>query len=113
MRKKFDADLIQRKADFLREQQKLADIIDAADEGSGHETADTGNATLTREMQLTMVERAEEKIYETEEALERLDNKVYGLCTECGKSIGKFRLQEAYPYAKMCVTCKEAYDAEY
>ncbi|MEY3407294.1 MAG: hypothetical protein RL038_355, partial [Actinomycetota bacterium] len=110
MRKKFEADLVERKLQHEKELRKLAEIIDAAEEGSGHETADTGNATLSREMQLTMVERAEEKVSETEGALARLDRKIYGLCSECGKSIGKLRLQEAFPYATMCVTCKEAYD---
>ena len=39
-------------------------------------------------------------------ALRRLDSGDYGICTECGLSIEKGRLQ-AYPYADECIDCAE------
>ncbi|MFW5887597.1 MAG: TraR/DksA family transcriptional regulator [Bacteriovoracia bacterium] len=39
-------------------------------------------------------------------ALERMENKEYGLCEECGNPIGFTRLY-ARPTAEKCITCKE------
>ena len=40
------------------------------------------------------------------EALERIDNKTYGNCEECGAPIGKARLQ-VFPRATLCMLCKQ------
>ncbi len=110
MRKVFEADLIERREDLELAQSVLTELIENTDDGAGAETADTGNMTLEREMQISKVELAQVKVEETQQALLRLDSKVFGLCEECGKPIGKLRLQEANPYATMCIRCKEAAD---
>ena len=110
MRKVFEADLIERQEDLDIAQKVLTELIENTDDGAGAETADTGNMTLEREMQISKVELAQFKVEETQQAIVRLDSKVFGLCEECGKPIGKLRLQEANPYATMCIRCKEAAD---
>ncbi len=45
------------------------------------------------------------QLREVEEALRKLDNQTYGLCTKCGKPIDPARL-EALPQATLCLTCK-------
>lgn len=110
MRKVFEADLIERREDLAIAQRVLTELIENTDDGAGSETADTGNMTLEREMQISKVDLAQMKVEETQLALLRLDSKVFGLCEECGKPIGKLRLQEANPYATMCIRCKEAAD---
>ena len=110
MRKVFDADLIERREDLDIAQRVLTELIENTDDGAGAETADTGNMTLEREMQISKVDLAQFKVEETLQAIRRLDSKVFGLCEECGKPIGKLRLQEANPYATMCIRCKEAAD---
>ena len=110
MRKVFDADLVERREDLDIAQRVLTELIENTDDGAGAETADTGNMTLEREMQISKVELAQLKVEETQQAILRLDSKVFGLCEECGKPIGKLRLQEANPYATMCIRCKEAAD---
>jgi RNA polymerase-binding transcription factor DksA len=110
MRKVFEADLIERREDLAIAQRVLTELIENTDDGAGAETADTGNMTLEREMQISKVDLAQIKVEETQLAMLRLESKVFGLCEECGKPIGKLRLQEANPYATMCIRCKEAAD---
>ena len=110
MRKRFEEDLAARRKSFDNAQKVLDDLISLSDDGAGSETADTGNATLEREMQISKVDAAAAHVEEVVQALSRLDHKTYGLCLDCGKQIGKLRLQEAYPYATLCITCKEATD---
>ena len=110
LRKRFAEDLTKRQEDLDRHQKVLDELIRNSDDGAGFETADTGNANLEREMQISLVDKAIIDVEETTQAIARLDNKTYGLCVECGKQIGKLRLQEANPYATMCIWCKEAAD---
>jgi len=46
-------------------------------------------------------------LYHIDEALRRIRNNTYGICSECGKPIDAARL-EAVPHARMCIECKEA-----
>jgi DnaK suppressor protein len=43
---------------------------------------------------------------EVEEALQRIDQGVYGICYQCEEPISVKRL-EALPWAKFCVSCQE------
>ncbi|MDG4532298.1 TraR/DksA C4-type zinc finger protein [Streptomyces sp. AV19] len=43
---------------------------------------------------------------QTERALGRLGAGTYGLCENCGRPIGKARMQ-AFPRATLCVECKQ------
>ena len=45
------------------------------------------------------------------EALQRMDAGHYGVCQDCGASIGIERL-EAYPMARRCIDCKQAFEQE-
>jgi RNA polymerase-binding transcription factor DksA len=45
-------------------------------------------------------------VLQTERALERIENKTYGLCEDCGAAIGKPRLQ-VFPRATLCMICKQ------
>ena len=110
MRKKFEEDLADKRRTLENAQKVLDDLIGLSDDGAGFETADTGNATLEREMQITKVDNALAHVEEVEQAIARIENKTYGLCLDCGKQIGKLRLQEAYPYATLCIACKEETD---
>ena len=91
-------------------QATLEQLISFSDDGAGAETADSGNSTLEREFQISLVEKAQINLEQTQQALARLEAKTYGLCDNCGKPIGKLRLQEANPYATLCIECKELAD---
>jgi len=44
------------------------------------------------------------------EALERIRNGNYGICSDCGKKISPARLQ-IKPEAQRCIACQEQYEA--
>jgi len=67
--------------------------------------ADVGTDNFEHEFTLGLIENEEEELREIDEALERLDNKVYGICETCEKPIPKGRLR-VIPYARLCIGCK-------
>jgi DnaK suppressor protein len=55
---------------------------------------------------MSLVYNAKDMVQQTERALERIDNKTYGKCEECGNFVGKARLQ-VFPRATLCMVCKQ------
>lgn len=53
-----------------------------------------------------LVEELEEKHMDVEEALERMDAGIYGMCEECGEPIALARLK-ANPSARTCIAHAE------
>jgi DnaK suppressor protein len=64
--------------------------------------AEQASETLERELDTTVVQRAEAELADVEDALRRLDEDRYGLCEACGQPIADARL-EAKPAARYCV----------
>jgi len=99
--------------DLARLQQELAlveaemnELISDSGEGAGDDQADSGTKTFEREHEMSLVINARDMVLQTERALERIDNKTYGNCEECGNAIGKARLQ-VFPRATLCMICKQ------
>src|SRR4051794_17495771 len=63
---------------------------------------DLATETHDREVEFGLEENADEVIVEIDGALKRIDDGTYGVCTACGKPIGKERL-EARPWAALCI----------
>lgn len=68
--------------------------------------ADSGTATFERERDLSLERNVEDILERVKQALVKIDNKTYGTCTRCGKSIDPARLK-ALPYADLCIECKK------
>jgi RNA polymerase-binding transcription factor DksA len=66
--------------------------------------ADVGTDNFGHEFLLGLIENEEEELRQIDDALERLEDETYGVCT-CGKQIPKPRLR-ALPYASLCISCK-------
>ena len=64
--------------------------------------ADLASETHDREVEYGLEENADEVVLEIDAALKRMDDGTYGVCTTCGKPIGKQRL-EARPWATLCI----------
>ena len=99
--------------DLIRLQQELAtveaemdDLIADAGDGAGDDQADSGTKTFEREHEMSLVINARDMVLQTERAIERIDNKSYGNCEDCGSPIGKARLQ-VFPRATLCMICKQ------
>ncbi|MBU0694151.1 MAG: TraR/DksA family transcriptional regulator [Candidatus Omnitrophica bacterium] len=75
---------------------------------SGHtlHIADVATDSYERDFNLGLVSAERETLLEIEEALERVEDKIYGNCQMCKKPIAKIRLK-AIPYAKYCKKCQE------
>ncbi|WP_030024681.1 TraR/DksA family transcriptional regulator [Streptomyces monomycini] len=93
------------RAEITASEDALAGLMRDTGEGTGDE-ADTGSKNITREHEMALASNAREMLLQTERALERLDAGTYGLCENCGKPIGKARMQ-AFPRATLCVECKQ------
>jgi DnaK suppressor protein len=78
----------------------LSGTADAGDESVANLLRDVAHAELARDVgELRDIAAAERRIAAGS----------YGVCTDCGASIGYKRL-EAYPTAKRCLACQQAYE---
>ena len=68
--------------------------------------ADLGTDAFERELDLSLLETKDQILLEINDALERLDQKTFGRCEECGQEILRERL-EALPYARYCLADAE------
>ena len=68
--------------------------------------ADVGTDNFEHEFTLGLIENEEEELREIDQALERLENGLFGSCETCTKPIPKSRLK-VIPYARLCIECKQ------
>jgi len=68
---------------------------------------DQALADIEQGMKMRLGNRESLYFKKIEEALLRIKEGTYGLCTECGNHIGLKRL-EVRPTAELCIECKEA-----
>ena len=97
---------IQAALDNLHEENP-GSITDETGEDAVYDNhlADTATVTYDRELDYTLEENSEHVLADINEALERIDNGTYGVCTNCGKQIAPERL-EARPWATLCIDCQ-------
>ena len=106
----------------LREQQaelraevqgERAESDNERDRRSAREVQDRGDEANTdqwRESNAAMIDHHVVEISGIQAALSRVDSGTYGLCVDCGESIGFQRLQ-AYPSANRCLECQSKAEA--
>ncbi|EDY51104.1 DNA-binding protein [Streptomyces clavuligerus] len=105
-RTELTSDVARLNAELAASEAALAGLMRDSGGGSSGDDADTGSKNITREHELALAANAREMLEQTERALQRLDAGTYGLCENCGKPIGKARMQ-AFPRATLCVECKQ------
>jgi RNA polymerase-binding transcription factor DksA len=74
------------------------DLLAASTDQCEHETT------------IRLLESREHALEETAAALSRLDRGTYGVCENCGRSIGRERLK-AVPYTRHCINCARQFDS--
>jgi RNA polymerase-binding protein DksA len=72
--------------------------------------ADLAAETCEQNISIQMLGRLQAELEEIAGALERIDDRSYGSCEQCGKPIPQARL-DAIPTADTCVPCKSAQEA--
>ena len=106
MRSQLQKELVRLRQELLEAETEMEDLIAAAGVGAGDDQADAGTKTFEREHEMSLVYNARDMVTQTERAVERIDNKTYGKCEECGNFVGKARLQ-VFPRATLCMACKQ------
>jgi RNA polymerase-binding protein DksA len=71
--------------------------------------ADLGTDNYEQEFDLGVLESHGETLREIDEALERIENKSFGICDACSKPIPKGRLT-AMPHARLCIACRNKHE---
>ncbi|MFK0289595.1 TraR/DksA family transcriptional regulator [Streptomyces sp. NPDC090442] len=105
-RTELKAEVDRLRAEIVAAEDAIAGLMRDSGDGAGDDEADTGTKNITREHELALASNAREMLHQTERALGRLDAGTYGLCENCGRPIGKARMQ-AFPRATLCVECKQ------
>lgn len=111
--KKFQKILSEMKKELLVELKELEKKIDENPFESSSEVnpypihpSDLGTDEEIRESNAEIYSRLSEKLRDIEIALEKIRNKTYGKCENCGKDISAARLK-ALPFSKYCIKCAE------
>jgi RNA polymerase-binding protein DksA len=73
--------------------------------------ADMGSDTYEQDFNLGLLENEGEEIHEIDAALEKIDEKTYGLCEQCNTQIPEKRLS-VIPYTRLCIQCKEKEESD-
>jgi len=90
-------------------QENLDNIMASDDEEYSaltHHEADVGSDVEEEETNFKLIERTRKYIEQINDALERIENKTYGVCMATGKQISKGRL-EAVPHTRYSIQAKK------
>lgn len=79
--------------------------------GYGIHIADVATDNYERDFNIGLVANERKIIAKIDDALKRVEEKLYGDCEMCKKPIAKTRLN-AIPYARYCRKCKEKIEKE-
>ncbi|WP_231442153.1 TraR/DksA family transcriptional regulator [Brevibacterium zhoupengii] len=84
----------------------IKDLAAAREGDNSDDEHDPEGSTLAfeRSQAETLLRQSEERLTSIAEAVERLDEGTFGICTSCGNPIPEVRL-EIRPYAPTCVAC--------
>ena len=80
--------------------------------GSGQHQGDAGSDAYDRDFALSVLAKEQDALYEIEQALNRIDRGIYGMCEISLEKIPQMRL-EAIPFARLTVTCQAQWEQEY
>jgi len=103
--------LLRRRQELL--QQVRGQLGGPATDTTGatfNDIADQASDALSSEVAHGVAEIANADLKMIERALERIENRTYGRCENCGKPIPAGRLR-ALPFAELCVDCKREEEA--
>ncbi|MCW9705719.1 TraR/DksA family transcriptional regulator [Fodinibius salsisoli] len=99
-------DAAERLEEVRNAQTNLGEADDADYSSLAHHMADVGSEEQESEMNYLQIERVREYIIHINHALERIENKTYGICQATGKPISKERL-EAVPHTRYSIEAKQ------
>lgn len=101
--------LTQRIMELRSEAGKTVEDMDG--EANFPDPTDRAALESNRNSVLRIRDRERKLIIKMQEALQRLENGEYGICEECGETIGVERLK-ARPVTTLCIECKSNQEIE-
>ena len=122
---KFDKKKVdQFKTSLVKLRNSLLHDIDNMSKNPGSQNSDSGDVSghvlhmadvatdmYDREFNLGLASTEREVLQKIEQALKRIDDKIFGACSECEKPIPLVRLN-AIPYVETCLKCQEEIETE-
>ncbi len=73
--------------------------------------ADLGTDNFEQDFMIGLIENSEETLREIDAALQRIEDRTYGICEEGNHPIGKDRLK-ILPWARLCIECQRKAEQE-
>jgi DnaK suppressor protein len=104
-----------RKNLITQKKELLVGALEALNELPGQtvfpDLGDQATAEIDRNFMLRLKGRERKLLKKIEEAIERIDQGIFGICDKCGLEINIKRL-EARPVTTMCIECKTLQEEE-
>jgi RNA polymerase-binding transcription factor len=99
--------LLEKRKEMIAEFHKNVDYRkeSAADDGT-QDIADKANMAYNKEFLFSLTDAERDLLAMIDDALLRLKNGEFGVCSNCSNDIKSTRL-EAVPWAKYCLNCQE------
>ena len=113
----YKKNLLRLKDNFVRDINNMAKDRSSHDNESGDVSghvlhmADVATDMYDREFNLGLASTEREVLQKIDQALKRIDDESFGLCTECEKAIPMMRLN-AIPYVETCLKCQEKIETQ-
>ncbi len=98
--------LLSKKQELAEAYKKNKNYGRTTDDEGSQDLADKASNAYTKEFLYSLSNTDREVLQKVDDALQRLDKGVFGVCVECGENLNKKRL-EAVPWASHCLSCQE------
>ncbi len=103
--------VMQRKELLVGAMEALNELNELPGQTVFPDLGDQATAEIDRNFMLRLKGREQKLLKKIEEALDRIDHGVFGICDKCGQEINVRRL-EARPVTTMCIECKTLQEEE-
>ena len=103
---KFKKLLAEEKKRILQNALHMADSSATIDADDLPDIVDLATSDLNMNLNVDLRERERHLMGKIDDALSRIDDGSFGVCEECGETIGIARLQ-VRPITTLCIKCKE------
>ena len=102
---KFKKILLKEREQIVGEVKQIVESSKEMGQDGIQDIGDEAANIYNKQVLLSLNENERMRLQEVDESLDRMENRTYGICEECGELIGLKRL-EVRPVAKYCVPCK-------
>ncbi len=103
--------LLQKKEFLLNEVRKNKENRENYQFSEVGDSADIAADSYEKEFLFGLTDKEQKLLNNIEIALQKIENKSYGICEECGGKIGHDRLN-AVPFACLCIECQAKKDSK-